>query len=112
MVLQTSTGRYEDLEHDAWGWFLANVIPTLSLLLGVNLKEGIREKKATTIPRYYFVISFWLSFFYLFLIGFIFFTYSSDQGKILDYYRRFNYALNAFQLLVPGSLGMFFIKKD
>ena len=66
VILQTLLGGYGDKSGDAFGWLLPNIVPTLSLIIGVlvsdALGKGLPGKEA---DRFLFRLSFGLSCAYL-----------------------------------------------
>lgn len=68
LIVQTIMGHYES-PSEAWSWLLPNILPTLSLMIGVLVANAVGEPASPKIGnRTLFWISFGLSSFYLLAI--------------------------------------------
>ena len=69
LVAQSFLGGLGDRAVEAWGWFFANVMPTLSLV-AVNMQtDAARSKEPDEeVEPFYYQLSFWVSVGYLALL--------------------------------------------
>ncbi|MFT7559501.1 MAG: putative membrane protein [Flavobacteriales bacterium] len=68
LIAQTLGGKYSD-QDKIWQWFLASVMPTLSLISGgiITLVMN-KDKHRITIDRFFYRMAWWVSFVYLSLL--------------------------------------------
>ena len=69
LVAQSFLGGLGDRVVEAWGWFFANITPTLSVI-AVNLQADAAPSTATDdeVDPFYYRVSFWVSVGYLALL--------------------------------------------
>lgn len=108
-------GPYLDQVSDAWAWFLPNVIPTLSLMVGVVVKDSSAtstEKKL--VDTFLFQLSFWLSitYFMVLMASISLQPYFSPNIAPLDFLKQSNLWLGPMQGIVTLALGVFFGKAE
>jgi len=112
LVVQTVMGRYGDGATDAWGWFLPNVMPTLSLIVAVLVLDQLDKgaKSPRTADRFLFRLAISLSAAYLLLILLSILIQPFAPLPPLQLMQQSNLWLGPLQGLVAGALGAFFIK--
>jgi len=70
LVLQSVFDRYGDWVEDAWSWFLPNIVPTLSLIVGVLVLDVMSGRDAEKkVDSFFFWLAFLLSAVYLVLVS-------------------------------------------
>jgi hypothetical protein len=113
LVLQSVMGHYGQQATDAWGWFLPNVMPTLSLIVGVLVLDQLGGGvKTRTADAFLYRLAFWLSCAYLLLILLSILIQPFAPLAPLELMQQSNLWLGPLQGLVAGALGAFFVKAD
>lgn len=113
MLLQTINGKFEDKSDEAWGWLFSNVIPVLSLMLSVFLLDiSSAQKKAETVPRFFFQLVFFLSIAYHIAIFSVILLQPFSNNGIIQLMQESNIYIGPFQGLVTAAVGLFFFKKE
>lgn len=111
LAVQTMMGRYGDGATDAWGWFLPNVMPTLSLMVAVLVLDQMgKGSKIKTADRFLFKLALGLSAVYLLLIMLSILVQPFAPLPPLQLMQQSNLWLGPMQGLVAGAMGAFFIK--
>lgn len=97
-----------------WGGFLPNIVPTLSLILGVFVSEMInRADNTREVPRFYFNLTFYLSLFYLIIFFILIIIDTLDPVlNLITIINKSNVYLGPVQGLVTLSIGLFFVKSN
>lgn len=101
-------GKYSNNAGDAWSWLLPNFLPTLSLIIGVLVKDSSNKISDTTADRFLFRLSFGLSIGYLAIIILVILLNPGNPLKMMDQSKLF---LGPLQGLASAALGAFFITK-
>lgn len=113
LVIQTVMGAYGQRATDAWGWFLPNVMPTLSLIVGVLVLDQMGGGvKTRTADPFLYRLALGLSCAYLLLILLSILVQPFAPLPPLELMQQSNLWLGPLQGLVAGALGAFFIKAD
>ena len=113
LVLQSVMGHYGQQATDAWGWFLPNVMPTLSLIVGVLVLDQLGGGvKTRTADAFLYRLAFWLSCAYLLLILLSILIQPFAPLPPVELMQQSNLWLGPLQGLVAGALGAFFVKAD
>ena len=116
LLLQTIFGRYGDHTSEAWEWFFPNVIPTLSLMLGVFIANALGVAvQNKTVGRFFFGLAFGLSTFYLLVVALTIFSLpfvSPKPSEMVAFLRQSNLWLGPLQGLVSASIGFFFVRNQ
>ena len=116
LLLQTIFGRYGDHTSEAWEWFFPNVIPTLSLMLGVFIANALGVAVQTkTVGRFLFGLALGLSTFYLLVVALTIFSLpfvSPKPSEMIAFLRQSNLWLGPLQGLVSASIGFFFVRNQ
>ena len=113
LYLQTILGHYEQNIDKVWGWFLPNILPTLSLIVGVIVTDALAQTiKTEKIDRFVFLLAFGLSITYLIVVLFTIVLQPMSPLPPLDLMSLANLWLGPFQGLVSASLGAFFIQNQ
>lgn len=111
-ILQTVFGHYGDRVSEAWGWLLPTFMPTISLIMSVWVVEvsgkGSEDK---TVDKFFYRISFALSWIYLLLVGLAIFLqpYAQDSLKLMS---QSNFWLGPLQGFVTASIGVIFFFRE
>jgi hypothetical protein len=101
-------GKYGKNAEDAWSWLLPNIMPTLSLIIGILIKDASSKKADTTVDRFLFRLSYGLSICY---IAMIILMILLNPRNPLEMIRESKLFLGPLQGLVCATLGAFFITK-
>jgi hypothetical protein len=111
LMLQTWGGLYADTQaaKNAWSWFSAAILPTLSLMIGVLAHQATTSKKQNPrkAPILVFRIGFCLSVLYMlavFAVVVLARGYANPTGFLMDS----SLYLGLLQGLVGAALGVFF----
>jgi hypothetical protein len=113
LVVQTVMGHYGSKATDAWGWFLPNVMPTLSLIVAVLVLDQMGKSVHTrTADRFLFRLAIGLSCAYLLLILLSILIQPFAPLPPLELMQQSNLWLGPLQGLVAAALGAFFVKAD
>jgi len=112
LFIQTFMNHYGEDVNEAWGWMVTNVIPTLSLIIGVLAADALDKRAKTDIvDTFLFKLTFGLSLIYLLAIVFHVLFQPFSPTEPLKMMRMSNLWLGPFQGLVSASLGVFFVSK-
>ena len=112
LVAQSFLGGLGDRVVEAWGWFFANVMPTLSVV-AVNLQaDAARSKEPDEeVEPYYYKLSFWVSVGYLAILLLIILgwriTSFEEPADVMAAFSVFTGPLQAFTVSV---IAIFFKK--
>lgn len=118
VLFLTTLGPYHSMVSDTWGWFLASVLPTLSLMVSVFVVDRDNDRNQTTANLFLFRLTFWLSLSYFVLLlatlvmpivlaG----LHPLRSGTAKDFIKQAQqFWLSPVQGLVAGFLGAFFVK--
>jgi hypothetical protein len=101
-------GKYGKNADDAWSWLLPNIIPTLSLIIGILIKDASSTKSNITVDRFLFRLSCGLSICYIVMIILMVLLNPTNP---LEMMRQSKLFLGPLQGLVSATLGAFFITK-
>ncbi|MEI6847265.1 MAG: hypothetical protein WCK32_04385 [Chlorobiaceae bacterium] len=120
LIGQSMSGAYidaanVDLAGDAWGWFLPNVMPTLSLMIGVVVKDvGAVSDEKKVVDTFIYRLNLWLSVaYFLVLMSSVFLQPVFGQDVFpLEFLKKSNLWLGPMQGLVTLALGVFFGKVE
>jgi hypothetical protein len=112
LVIQSLRQVYGPSVQEVWGWILPTLMPTLGLIVTVlgytALDRGITE---TVVRKSFFVLAFWLSASYLFLILLTILIQPFTAADPVGLMRMSNLWLGPFQGLVASALGVLFVSK-
>ena len=112
MFLQTEFGHYQD-PGAAWSWLLPNLLPTLSLMIGVFVAEVVEhDRKADRkVARFVFLLAFGVSALYLVMILAILALQPWGPTDQLAAMKQDQSSwLTPLQGLATATLGAFFVK--
>ena len=114
IFLQALFGKYSGQEEKAWGWFLPNVIPTLSLIIGVLVADARKgpAKEKRMVDSFLFKLSMILSIAYFGVLLLTILLQPLTGIRLLVLMERSNLWLGPLQGLVAASLGAFFIRRE
>jgi hypothetical protein len=112
LVIQSLRQVYGPAVQEVWGWILPTLMPTLGLIVTVlgytALDPSVTE---AVVRRSFFVLSFWLSASYLFLILLTILIQPFSTAEPVGLMRMSNLWLGPFQGLVASALGVLFVSK-
>ncbi|HET9068972.1 MAG TPA: hypothetical protein VFN28_10030 [Amaricoccus sp.] len=110
LAIQHALGHYGEDADAAWGWLLPNVVPTLSLMVGVLVAaQRSKPPDRESVDRTFFRLSFLVSLAYL---GFLLFTILVQPFATLAPLALMDGSklyLGPFQGLATGMLAAFFM---
>lgn len=113
LAIQTLLGKYNSQEQEVWGWFLPNIMPTLSLIVSVFVVDAKRTNgPKETIDRFYFRFVYGLSLVYLMMLATTILIEPFTAYPPLELMTLSSIWLGAFQGLVAASVGIFFSKSE
>jgi hypothetical protein len=115
-IIQSMSNKYLGQTAEAWQWFLPNLLPVLSLILGALVAEAMSGGPgARRIQRFYFRLTMGLSIVYLiaFALPILALPFVAVRsGEMIEHLKRSNLWLGPMQGLVSASLGIFFVKRE
>jgi membrane protease YdiL (CAAX protease family) len=118
LVGQSFSNVYGDKVTDAWGWFLPTMMPTLSLIVGVLVAEGLsKDKKPRRIDRRLVHLATGFSTLYLGLVavsivGTTALGFGDPSEHVVETLNLSNLWLAPLQGLVAAVLGVVFRKAE
>ncbi len=122
MLYETQAGPLGDQPQPAWGWMFQNLLPTLSLIVGVLGADATKPDSGTrTVDRFFFRIALGTSAIYLvtMMLTFILSAVSFFQEgagdiawKPLEAMQNSTFYLGPLQGLTAAALGVFFTKQE
>jgi hypothetical protein len=112
VLVPSLIGRYGEEVTQAWGWALASVLPTLSLIIGQLVFDAVQGTQgARTIDRFLFRLTVALSSFYLLAVLLVILVEPFANGiDPVQLMHQSNVALGPLQGLVTAAMGAFFVK--
>jgi hypothetical protein len=117
VLLQTIFGRYGDRFEEAWTWLLPSIVPTLSLIVGVLVRQARTPvgNQATT-DRFIARLTLFLSIGYLLTVNATLllspFAWTYASIKPLALLKLSHLWLAPLQGLVTAAMGALFVDKD
>ena len=112
MVLQSMLGKYEGETQAAWEWLLTNIVPTLTLVLGITTLTKPGTQASPEGVRSLFYISLAASIFYLLLLALPILLQPLVSATPLPFLRQSNLWLGPLQGVVTTLLGVFFTREN
>jgi hypothetical protein len=113
LVIQSLRQVYGTSVQEVWGWILPTLMPTLGLIVTVLGYTALDRKVIeTVVRRSFFVLAFWLSASYLFLILLTILIQPFTAADPVGLMRMSNLWLGPFQGLVASALGVLFVSKQ
>ena len=116
---------YGDELQRVWSWALPNFLPTLALMVSVFAADALRPYESTAaafVRKSFYLLSAWLSGFYLFvfLLSFLVQPFlqlirggtAVDAAERIELLETSNYWLGPLQGIVVLSLGVLFFLKE
>ena len=112
IFLILSLTKYKEVDSQIWNWFLPNIIPTLSLILGVFVSEFFNSKKnRKQVVLFYFNLTFYMSLCYLMIFFVLIIVDGLDSNlPLTEIIAKSNLYLGPLQGLVTITMGLFFVK--
>jgi hypothetical protein len=112
LLFQTMRGVYGDKSGEAWSWLLPTFMPTLLLIVGAIVnKARLQNTQDTTVDRFMFMISFYLSIAYFIALILTFILSHFSAQSPLTQLKLSNLYLTPIQGLVSLALGAFFVSQ-
>jgi len=112
LVIQSLRQVYGTSVQEVWGWILPTLMPTLGLIVTVLGYTALdRRVIETVVRRSFFVLAFWLSASYLFLVLLTILIQPFTAADPVGLMRMSNLWLGPFQGLVASALGVLFVSK-
>jgi hypothetical protein len=112
ILLQTILGRYGDRTNEAWGWLLPNIVPTLSLIIGVLVSDAFNQsEESVAVDKFVFRLAFLLSTIYLMVLTLTIVAQPFSELNPLELMKQSNLWLTPLQGLVSAVLGAFFVQR-
>jgi ABC-type uncharacterized transport system YnjBCD permease subunit len=112
MIIRTVLGAYSGRENDVWAWFIPMFLPTLSLMIGAYSSSVLNDEiEAVTVDKFFFVISLWLTGFYLFLLTSVIVYQPFSSSPALETLSRSSIFLGVIQGMTSGCIGVFFVSQ-
>ena len=113
LILQTIFKHYGEKAGDVWSWFLPMIMPTLSLIIGVLVWDGLnRSTETPSSDSFMYKLAGALSLLYLLTLGLTIFLSPFSPWTPLELMKQSSLYLGPFQGLVAASLGVFFVSKQ
>ena len=111
LILRTSADAFAGVEKEVWGWFLANIMPTVTLVSAVTgLTKASEPSPDDADLRPLFRLGFAMSVFYLLALSLPIVAQAFQQGDPMPGFQRANLWLGPLQGVVASTLGVFFAK--
>jgi hypothetical protein len=113
VLAQSLGGRFGEDLRDAWAWLLPNLMPTLSLIVGVFVADMQRGAQEKHVDSFVFRMAMGLSLVYFatILITLLAIPLSGLHGmQPIDLLKTSNLWLAPLQGLAAAALGAFFVK--
>ncbi len=111
--IQSVLGRFSDRIMDAWGWFLPNLVPTLSLMIGVLVAETIKDNQNNKeIDPFIFKLALALSYAYFIILSSTILLKPFNNSPLIEYLNTSNLWLAPLQGLATAALGVFFVNAE
>ena len=103
---------YKDVS-EPWSWFLPNIVPTLSLMIGVLVAEAMgKGSPAKSVDAFMYRLGLAASLIYLVCVAAVIF-YGPVSGQApFELMKKSSLALGPMQGLVSGVLVLFFARKS
>jgi hypothetical protein len=115
-VTFTITNRFNVHTSDAWQWLLQQIVPVLTLMVGVFVNSSHNNSDTRKIKKFYFRLAIFLSLGYLVLLTLtilsIPFAYKFTSMSAYDFLKRCTVYLIPFLGIATASLGIFFTKEE
>jgi hypothetical protein len=114
LVLQTILGRYDApaKPEDAFAWLLPNVIPTVSLIVGVLVADVVNvTDKNLRVDRFMYRLALGMSVIYLTVVSLTIFLAPFATRSPVELMKTSQLWLSPLQGIVAAVIGVFFVKK-
>jgi hypothetical protein len=114
LTLQSIFGRYGAELQSVWSWFLPNIVPNISLMIGVLGASALTSQRGRekTVRRSFFNVARALSLFYLLLLLLTILLEPLTGTPALDLYASSNYWLSPLQGITSGAIGILFVAQQ
>ena len=114
LTVQSIFGRYEDQLQAVWSWFIPNILPTLSLMVGVIGANALspESKRPKRVRRSFYEISTYISMFYILLFAMTILLEPLSRVPVIDLYTSSYYWLGPIQGIAAAALGVLFVAQE
>jgi hypothetical protein len=111
VLIQSILGHYSD-PAEAWGWVTTNLVPTLSLMVGILVAENVgKAEPDRDVDAFLFQLALGLSLFYLLSLLLTLLLSPFAQSLPLALMKQSQQLwIGPIQGLVTASLGAFFVR--
>lgn len=120
LIVQSLANVYEDRVQAVWGWFLPNIMPTLSLMLGVFAAAALQEHVESDdmrVRKNFYRLATMLSLFHLAAVAGtiaaqpMLATLAGSNAKPMALFDVSNIFLGPLQGVVAAAIGAMFFSK-
>lgn len=112
LMLQSVLGSFGTSTEEVWNWFLPNVVPILTLIVGVLVSDALGHSEETgSVDRFIFRLAFYLSSGYLIVLSLPIFVAPFSELPPLELLKASRLWVVPLQGLVSAALGAFFVNK-
>ncbi|UAK24522.1 hypothetical protein [Sphingomonas nostoxanthinifaciens] len=111
MILQTSLGHYGDDAEAAWQWLIPNLVPSLTLVLGVSAFTKPEPVDMPSGMKPLFLVCMAMSIFYLLVLALPILIQPMVGTAPLPLLHQSNLWLGPLQGLASSLLGVFFARE-
>jgi hypothetical protein len=114
LTVQSILGRYGDKVQAVWSWFIPEIVPTISLMIGVLGARALAPASddGKVVRVFFFQLSRGLSIFYLTVLLLTIGLEPLTKIQAIDLYTMSNYWLGPIQGLVVAALGVLFVSRE
>jgi Ni/Fe-hydrogenase subunit HybB-like protein len=115
-VIFTFTNRFEANTADAWQWLMQQLIPSLTLFIGVFVSASQEKLQEIKVRAFFYKLTFGLSiaYFFLLILTLLAIPYAvlALEKTVYEYLQLSSTYLIPVLGLVTASLGMFFSREE
>jgi hypothetical protein len=112
LAVQSILGKHDKLQ-EVWSWFVPNVIPSLSLMLGVIAADALSSTEdARSVKVTFFRIARGVSLFYLTLLALTILLEPFSPRPGMELFTLSNYWLSPTQGLAVAAVGAVFATQE
>lgn len=110
---QSFAGQFRTETAAAWSWLMPNFVPTLSLMIGVLIRDQrLSDVEGLQVDRFVFQLAFWVSVFYLGVLLFSILAWPlTNMRNAIGALQLSNAWLVPLQGLSAATIGAFFIEQ-
>jgi hypothetical protein len=113
LIVQTMGGKYAEEVTQVWDWFLPNIVPTLTLMVGTFITQAAGKASRTlSVNHFLYHLALWLSVVYLLVLLLPILSLPfvcTEPERMIGFLKQSGLWLTPLQGLVSASLGGFFV---